>query len=138
MNVTTRSIPNPFLRLFAATLLASLFTASCATAFKDIEPPAKGSVLNPVKCDMPEGERRYLKRLLTTDNRPVEYEYYDSVIGADGKILDRFMLKNPLHGIEDSSGASKGPGSFRIYMDLYHRDTVDTEPIPGFKFYEGE
>lgn len=118
-----------------------LLLASCQT-YTDIPAGAKGSVDNPVLCDLPAGERRYLNLLRTKEGEAVPYEYLDSVAGPKGHILDRFQIENPLRKKDPRSVFSKlldyvltdpvVPIYFRIYMDFYNPGKEDTEPVPGY------
>lgn len=127
--------------MLPAILLLISAAAECTT-FTEMTPPAKGSVLNPVRCDMPMGQREYLKRLRTKKGDKVDYEYLDSVMGPDGHILDRFLIANPDSAHDDRSPFEiiademrekpKLPRKFRIYMDMYRPGERDDEPIPGF------
>lgn len=107
-----------------------------------IHPPFKGSVENPVKADMPSGQRRYLKLLRTEEGEEIQFEYEDSVLGLDGTILDRFKVRNPAADKDNRNpwaqfvdlfkDEPEVPSYFRIYMDMYHPGILDNEPIPGF------
>jgi hypothetical protein len=114
----------------------------CRT-YVDIQPPAKGSVENPVLCDQPEGQRRYLRLMRGPDGSPVKFEYLDAVQGPGGHILDRFKVENPARKTDKRSMFSQlwdyiasdpeVPVYFRIYMDLYNPGKLDTEAVPGYK-----
>ena len=118
-----------------------LLLASCHT-YTDIPAGAKGSVDNPVLCDLPAGERRYLNLLRGKEGEPVQYEYLDSVAGPKGRILDRFQIENPLRKKDPRGPLSKMldyiiadpvvPIYFRIYMDFYNPGKEDQEPVPGY------
>ena len=98
---------------------------------------------NPVRCDMPAGQRAYLKLLRAPDGERVQYEYVDSIMGPEDVILDRFLLRNPAY---DSQARSvfellldalrpdpDAPRWFRIYMNMYNPGVLDREPVPGFE-----
>ena len=114
--------------------LAVLWGASCASVVY-IDPPQKGSVANPVRCDMPLGQRDYLKRLRSEDNRKIAYEYVEAVLGPEGRILDIFKIENP--AFRKGSGLfgenPENPRHFYIYMDMYHPNVRDMEAIPGYR-----
>jgi len=124
-----------------------LFLASCQT-YTDVRAGSKGSLENPVLCDQPAGQRRYLNLLRGKENEPVQYEYLDSVPGPQGRILDRFAIENPERKKDKRSPISKAldylrtdpevPIYFRIYMDLYHPGKEDKEPVAGYKIGESE
>lgn len=117
-----------------------LLLASCHT-YTDITAGAKGSVENPVLCDQPQGQRRYLNLLRGKEGEEAAYEYLDSVAGPRGRILDRFRVENPARRKDTRSPFSQlldyvsepvVPIAFRVYMDLYHPGKEDNEPVPGF------
>lgn len=118
-----------------------LFGANCK-AFVELVPPAKGSVENPVLCDMPAGQRRYLNLMRGKDGSEISYEYFDSVPGPKGRVLDRFLVENPLRKLDQRGVFAQlfdyliadpvVPPYFRIYMDLYNPGVLDTEPVPGY------
>ncbi len=109
---------------------------SCATA-REVEGREKGSVMNPVLCDMPAGQRDYLKRLRSKNGERVPYRFEDSVLGPEGRILDKFLLDTPEHFLRGGSFLDSLFGGsdrqLRIYMDMYHPGKRDMESIPGFE-----
>ena len=124
------------------TVLVLLLSFGCATPV-DLRSPAKGSPENPVRCDGPEGERIYLRQLRDDSGKKIKYKYLDSVMGGEGKILDRFELENPAfanqqRGIFESflglfrTDPDK-PSTYRIYMDMYNPGYFDKEPVRGFQ-----
>lgn len=138
----TKSFPAVMLFLAVLSLLALMFFVEGCATYKAIEPPGRGSVLNPVRCDGPEGERSYLKRLRGPNDELVEYKYIDSILGPEGRILDIFSISNPAAGRRGDVMKAVGeaivsdpeqPPAYRIYMDMYHPGVFDSEPIPGYK-----
>lgn len=127
--------------------LVCAFPVGCRT-FVDIPENQKGGVFNPVRCDMPAGQRAYLKLLRGPEGQPVQYEYRDAVVGPDGKILDRFLIRNPkysparrglLDRLRDLTRADPDlPPWYRVYMSMYFPGELDREPIPGFKMMSDE
>lgn len=84
-----------------------------------------GSKDNPVRADMPDGERAYLARLRCPDGRAPAYERSGSTgVGPYGYILDVYAV----------TCAGKAPQS--IFLDMYHRH-VEAAPVPGFTFKTG-
>ncbi len=117
-----------------------LLLASCHT-YTDVTAGSKGSLENPVLCDQPAGQRRYLNLLRGKEGEEVTYEYMDSVAGPAGRILDRFRVENPVRRKDTRNPLSQlldyvsdpvVPIYYRIYMDLYHPGHEDNEPVPGF------
>ena len=131
--------------LFAGFLIFTFF--SCITP-PFIPSPGKGSISNPVRCDMPEGQRSYLQRLTDEKGRRVYFRYIDSVLGPEGHILDIFEIY--LSARRKAEDARKETsviemwkkelyrGNFRIYMDMYNPNVTDDEPVFGLRFLEAE
>jgi hypothetical protein len=85
-----------------------------------------GSPHNPVKCDLPSGEREYLERLICPKGDDVEYERSGSVgIGPYGNIMDLYSIR--------CNGADS---VYSVYMDMYHSPYVEERPVPGFSIRE--
>ena len=104
--------PKLILLATAATLVA------CPAAGKDKHP--LGSERNPVKVEMPQGERAYLDRLRCPDGSAPAYERQGSGGPApDGDIVDFYAVTCP------------GAEPVTVVMDMYHRDRED-RPVPGF------
>ena len=127
-------------------LAAALALSACATAadkepltgglFGPAMPPAEmqraiaaaavhplGSEKNPVRVNMPPGERSYLDRLRCADGRTPQYNRSGSVgTGVYGNILDLYAVQ--------CTGST--PDESAIYMDMYFADHVETNAVPGF------
>jgi hypothetical protein len=85
-------------------------------------PPADplGSQENPVRCDMPDGERAYLDRLRCPDGSRVRYQRLGSFTSeASDNMLDGYRI---LCGERETT----------IYMDMYHPGHIENEPAEGF------
>lgn len=81
-----------------------------------------GSEKNPVRANMPPGQRAYLERLRCSDGNAPAFERRGSVgTGPYGKIMDVYELKC----------LTGQPATASIYMDMYH-DHVEDRPVPGF------
>ena len=81
-----------------------------------------GSKLNPVKCDMVDGEEAYLLRLRDEAGKPVIYKR----IGHGGPTqarhyFDKYQIKS-----------ADGKVTVEIYMDMYCKGHIETTPIKGF------
>jgi hypothetical protein len=99
-----------------------LFLAACATTPSG-GGAALGSEQNPVRVNMPPGEREYLSRLRCSDGVAPRFERLGSAGGAaDGHILD----------IYDVRCAGGEPRASQIWMDMYHPQHVETAAPPGF------
>ena len=79
-----------------------------------------GSKENPVRSDMPRGERAYLDKLRCADGSAPAYGRLGNVgPGVYGYIVDHYQV----------TCAGQAPVS--VYMDMYHSH-VESRPIPGF------
>lgn len=84
-----------------------------------------GSRANPIRCDMPSGERAYLNRLRCKDGSTPTFSRVGSYgAGPDGHVLDGYK-------VICSDGAET-----MIYLDMYHPGHVEREPVPGFTLSE--
>ena len=82
-----------------------------------------GSQKNPVRAQMPQGQRAYLSRLRCADlSRPSYVREGSFGVGVYGNIIDAYEVT-----CEDS-----GPAKVRVFMDMYHAGFVETNAIPGF------
>ena len=92
-------------------------------ALKEADKHPLGSAQNPVRVNMPAGERAYLARLRCSDGRRPDFVRVGNVgIGAFGNIVDLY----------DVNCYSAKPGRVEIYMDMYFSDHVENRPVPGF------
>ena len=79
-----------------------------------------GADTNPVRCDMPRGERAYLQRLRDADGKPPRFHRVGSFgAGPYGNILDGYEV-------------TAGTNTLMVFMDMYHPGFVETNAIPGF------
>lgn len=123
--------------------LASGWHVACVS-YVDIAAGQRGSLEAPIQCDSPEGQRRYLRRLLKSDGDRAEFEYRGAVIGPEHAILDRFVVENP--ALDE-----RGPlelfldlfrnepyyaPAYRLHMSIYGAPCEDGPP-PGFSFGGG-
>jgi len=82
-----------------------------------------GSERNPVRVNMPPGERAYLDRLRCSDGSAPAYDRAGSVgEGPFGGIMDVYVVR--------CSGGR--PAEAQVYMDMYHADHLEDRPVPGF------
>jgi hypothetical protein len=82
-----------------------------------------GSRENPVRAEMPLGQRAYLQRLRCGDGRAPSFSRIGNFgIGIYGNIIDGYRV----------DCASAAPGRVEIYMDMYHRGHVEDRAVPGF------
>jgi hypothetical protein len=79
-----------------------------------------GTEKNPIRADMPPGERAYLARLRCADgNAPTFQRLGSAGIGPYANILDIYTVQ-----CRDAAARS-------VYIDMYH-DHVETAPVAGF------
>ncbi len=79
-----------------------------------------GSEKNPIRADMPPGERAYLARLRCADGNAPAFERLGSTgIGPYHNILDLYTVQ------------CAGAQPVSVYIDMYH-DHVETAPVAGF------
>ncbi|MEY4500414.1 MAG: hypothetical protein RIS52_304 [Pseudomonadota bacterium] len=82
-----------------------------------------GSPDNPVRVEMPMGQRAYLDRLRCADGHAPGYERSGNVgPGVYETIVDNYVV---------DCGAS-APGIVNIQMDMYHPGHIENRPVAGF------
>lgn len=142
-----------FLKLASAAGVAALLVAGCATAREpepsdadmavlfamlagqsnpevDIaeaearaRPLPLGSEENPIRAEMPPGQRAYLSRLRCSDGRAPRFARIGSFgAGPYGNILDGYDVV--------CEGAE--PARTTLYLDMYHPGHVEPMAPPGF------
>lgn len=84
-----------------------------------------GSEKNPVRENMPEGEKAYLSRLRCADGNAPAFNRAGSVGDSPyGYIMDLYNVTCP------------GAAAVEVYMDMYH-DGGEQQPVPGFTIVAG-
>jgi hypothetical protein len=133
------------LKIIAASLLVA---SSCAVAADDLSDIFGGGVLkgeklkkaieeadkhplgsedNPVRVNMPSGQRAYLSRLRCENGKKPKFERGGSTgEGPFGAIVDVYNV--------DCGKAA--PGNVSVYLDMYHPDHVERRTISGFTIVE--
>lgn len=82
-----------------------------------------GSRENPVRVNMPMGQRAYLDRLRCSDGAPPQYDRVGNFgAGVFGSIIDGYRVVC----------ASAEPRESMIYMDMYHPQHDEKAPPPNF------
>ena len=82
-----------------------------------------GSAENPIRVNMPPGERDYLSRLRCADGRTPTFQRVGSMgIGPYGQVIDGYQVDCP----------GSAPASSLLHMDMYHPTHVETEAPQGF------
>ncbi|MCF8506457.1 MAG: hypothetical protein K9G59_16220 [Caulobacter sp.] len=83
-----------------------------------------GSRDNPVRVNMPAGQRAYLDRLRCSNGeRPTYGRVGNFGAGVFGSIIDGYRVVCPNGGL---------PAESLIYMDMYHADHYETAAPAGF------
>jgi hypothetical protein len=94
--------------------------AALQKAIADADKSPLGSEKNPIRVNLPAGERYYLGRLRCLDKATPAFNRSGSVgIGPYGYILDLYAVTCP------------GKAPVQVYMDMYH-DQPEARPVPGF------
>ena len=84
---------------------------------------ALGSRNNPVRAEMPPGQRAYLQRLRCSDGQAPSFNRDGNVgVGVYGNIVDAYTV--------DCGAAA--PGRVEVFMDMYHPGHVEERAVPGF------
>jgi hypothetical protein len=82
-----------------------------------------GTEKNPVRADMPEGQRAYLSRLRCGDGKAPTYRRVGNLgAGVFGSIVDSY----------DVRCAGSQPAQTFVVMDMYFSGYVETQPVAGF------
>lgn len=82
-----------------------------------------GSEANPVRADMPVGQRAYLARLRCSNGQAPSFSRVGSMgLSPYGSIVDGYEVL--------CAGAA--PAKSLIYIDMYHPDHVEAAAPPGF------
>ncbi|WP_299321405.1 hypothetical protein [Parasphingopyxis sp.] len=86
-----------------------------------------GSRENPVRADMPQGQRAYLDRLRCENGLPPRYNRAGNFgPGPFGSIIDGYEVACP----------NSAPETMMIFMDMYHSGYRETATVPGFAITE--
>ena len=98
-------------------------------AIAEADTQSLGSEKNPVRAQMPQGQRAYLARLRCSDGAAPDFYRIGSFgVGVFGNIVDAY-------DVTCADGAT--PEKTKVYMDMYHRGYVEDRPVPGFTIVEG-
>jgi hypothetical protein len=114
----------------AAQMLSDLFGERPALTEKKLKKALEkaaehplGSEKNPVRADMPGGQRAYLARLRCADGKaPAFFREGSMGIGTFGNIIDGYRV----------SCEGSAPSSSLIIMDMYFAGHVEDAAVPGF------
>lgn len=93
------------------------------TAIEQADAYPLGSRENPVRVEMPQGQRAYLARLRCSDVRAPDFVREGSVgVGPFGNIIDVYLV----------TCDGSDPAQTRIFMDMYHKNYAEQQPVAGF------
>ena len=108
------------MRFLVLAIAAVVSLGGCASA----QPGggALGSESNPVRADMPHGERAYLARLRCSNGAAPQFVRIGSMGIQHNHVIDGYDVK--------CAGAE--PAEATIYMDMYHSGHVEARAVPGF------
>ena len=82
-----------------------------------------GSAQNPVRADMPAGQRGYLARLRCANGRAPAFNRIGSMgDGPYGSIMDAYSV----------TCAGSSPAESVVHMDMYHAGHSEAAAVPGF------
>jgi len=82
-----------------------------------------GSHDNPVRAEMPDGQRAYLARLRCGDGAVPAFERTGSYgPGPFGSIIDGYRVTCAVAELKER----------QVFMDMYHPGHVELAPVPGF------
>lgn len=115
-------------RALAVALLTAMITQGRAPGV-DVEKIAEGAaqfplgtVQNPVRVNMPKGQKAYLARLnCSSGATPLFKREGNFGAGPYGSIIDGYQLSCDANPLEEL-----------IYMDMYHPTHIENDPVPGF------
>ena len=112
--------PNEARELSRSLGVGGLSGKALRKAIAKAEKSPLGSRENPVRENMPEGQRAYLARLRCADGAKPEAERRGNVgVGVYGNFVDLYVVTCP------------GAEPVKVHMDMYH-DGPELRPIPGF------
>lgn len=95
--------------------------AALDAALADASQHPLGSSENPVRAEMPAGQRAYLNRLRCADGSAPSYNRVGNFgVGVYGNIVDGYQV------------TCAGSEPKMVVMDMYHQGYVEDRPVPGF------
>ena len=97
--------------------------AALARRIAEAEKHPLGSPENPVRAEMPQGQRAYLARLRCADGKAPRFNRVGNVgPGIYMSIVDLY----------DVDCGEAAPGRVKVQMDMYHKGHVEDRAVPGF------
>lgn len=117
--VPTASISQDFGGLFGP----SMSKKELKKAIEKADQSPLGSAENPVRVNMPQGQRAYLSKLRCSDgNAPKFHRQGSAGLSPFGNIMDIYSVV-----CENAQ-----PESTSIYLDMYHPKHKEKRPVDGF------
>jgi hypothetical protein len=115
---STGSSEDPFADMFGGVTIEKSERIAATVAGKPL-----GSAENPVRANMPPGQRAYLSRLRCADGQAPSFQRMGSMgDGPYGMIMDGYEVVC----------AGSTPATSVIYIDMYHPTHVETQAPAGF------
>lgn len=106
-----------------ADLLGGFRGKKLEKAIEKAEQHPLGNEKNPIRVNMPEGQRAYLARLRCSDGKAPSYQREGSIgAGPFGSIVDVYNV--------DCGEAL--PGKVSVYLDMYHPEHEENRPVSSF------
>ena len=103
--------------------MGAVSTAESARVAASLADKPLGSAGNPVRADMPAGQRAYLSRLRCANGRAPTFERRGNMgPGPYGSIIDAYSV----------TCAGSSPADSVVHMDMYHAGHVEAAAVPGF------
>lgn len=107
--------------------VGAVVLCGCATVEAPTQVADLGARYNPVKADMPPGQREYLSGLRCADGKAPAFNRQGSVgMAHDGHVVDAYA-------VTCASGKS-----VVIHMDMYHAGYQESRPVEGFTLVSGD
>jgi hypothetical protein len=125
MPATAQQRPNEARDTMRSLGMDGLKGKKLAKAIRKAEAHPLGSLANPVRENMPQGQVAYLGRLRCADGQtPAATRAGNVGIGVYKNIVDLYKVTCP------------GAAAVDVHMDMYH-DGPELRPVPGFTLADG-
>ena len=103
--------------------MGAVSPAESARVARGLADKPLGSAQNPVRADMPAGQRAYLSRLRCANGRAPSFERRGNMgAGPYGSIIDAYSV----------TCAGSAPAESVVHLDMYHAGHVEAAAVPGF------
>ena len=106
---------------------SAILLSGCATTREPASVSGLGARDNPIKADMPPGQREYLSRLRCGDGKAPAFERQGSMgMANDGHVVDGYAV------------TCAGTAAVVVHMDMYHQGYKETRAVKGFTLASGD